>query len=223
MAETQMESRWLFCSTPARDKWHTVFQISGFTALWRMCHGCQKTIKKPLWGNAFANPAPDTATGCTLAYESGMHQLQPWSRKDSLAAGMHPGPSPVRRFCIWFFFFLNIWRIWLKKTQCHFFSWFPYYCWFLRNKCLKTIQLLTHKLCLFAVLLSLRCWSCPHSHMQRSCSSHPRQLQRFCISKCVLCGMQAYHSALSGFWGQVICKLCFLSSLQCASGNVTGS
>lgn len=103
MAETQMGSRWLVCSTPARDKWHTVFQISGFTALWRMCHGCQKTIKKPLWGNAFANPAPDTATGCTLAYESGMHQPQPWSCKDSPVAGMHPGPCPTRRFCIWFF------------------------------------------------------------------------------------------------------------------------
>lgn len=179
MAETQTGSRWLVCSMPACDKWHTVFQISGFTALWRMCHSCQKTIKKPLWGNAFASPAPDTATGCTLAYESGMHQPQPWSCKDSPAAGMHPGPSSALFLSsIFFFFFFNIWSIWLKKIQSHLFAQFPYYCCLLRNKCLKTIQLFTHKLCLFAVLVSLRCWSCPHSHMQLSCSSHPWQSYR---------------------------------------------
>jgi len=83
----------LVCSAPLRDKWRAGFQISGFPALWRMRHGCRKIIKKPLGGNAFASPAPDTATGCSLADESGTHQ--PWSRRGSPAAGVHLGPAPA--------------------------------------------------------------------------------------------------------------------------------
>lgn len=64
---------------------------SGSTALWGMAHSCQKTIKKPLAGNASAKPAPDTATGCTFTCEWGMQQ--PWSGEES-PIGL-PGPAPA--------------------------------------------------------------------------------------------------------------------------------
>lgn len=89
-------SRWLLPHTPG-DKWQHAFQISGSTALWGMCHVCQKTIKKPLAGNAFAKPAPDTATGCTFTCESGMQQ--PWSGKDSRS-------SPFSSLILFYFFFM---------------------------------------------------------------------------------------------------------------------
>lgn len=177
MSETQTGSRWLVCSTPAHEKWHTVFQISGFIALWRTCHGCQKTIKKPLWGNAFANQAPDTATRCTLVDESGMHHPQPWSQKGFPCCWYAPWPfSSPSLSLTFFFFFLTSEGFGSRKSSAtilHGFHIIAIY--LLRNKCLKTVSLFMHQLCLFAVLLSLRCWSCPHSHMQGSCSSHPWQ------------------------------------------------
>lgn len=88
-----------------RDKWQRAFQISGSTALWGMCHVCQKTIKKPLAGNAFAKPAPDTATGCTFTCESGMQQ--PWSGFPHWAPW--PCSSPFSSLILFLFYvILNI-------------------------------------------------------------------------------------------------------------------
>lgn len=96
-------SRWLLPHTPG-DKWQRAFQISGSTALWGMCHVCQKTIKKPLAGNAFAKPAPNTAPGCTFTCESGMQQ--PWSGKDSPNWAPWPCSSSFSSLILFYFFFI---------------------------------------------------------------------------------------------------------------------
>lgn len=156
-----------------------------------------------------------------------MHQPRPWWREDSPAAARHSGPSPalllssVILLIIYICFFKDL----AQENPVPPFAQFPYYRCLLRKKCLKTPYSYS--------CLSCVCLQCggvsgagPAPAAARGAPApptHPWQRRRgFSLSKCVQCGMQAYRSALSGFWGQVISKLGFCLLCSTHPGTLQG-